>query len=138
MIFSNTFQKWYSQEERILESIPLLREDHGRLEGLRLLAIHDGIGDDDNGIAHLNLASSCTIETDTTTATLTLDDIGLQALTIVIIYDLHLLASDQASGIHQVLVYCDTAHVVEVSLRNRHTMELTFQYFYLHIFLRVV
>ena len=74
---------------RILYLISLFRENHGRLEGLSLLKVHDGIGNDDNRITHLNLAGSSTVQTDATTATLTLDDVGFQAFAIIIIYNLN-------------------------------------------------
>ena len=88
--------------------------------------------DDDDGITHLHLAGCCTIQTDTTAATLTLDDVGLQALAIIVIHNLHLLSCYQVSCIHQILIYRDATHVIQVSLSYSHTMELTLQYFNLH------
>ena len=63
-----------------LNLISLFRENYGWLEGLCLLKVHQGIGDDDDGITHLHLAGCCTIQADTTAATLTLDDVSFQAL----------------------------------------------------------
>ena len=72
------------------------------------------------------------IETDATASALTFYNIGLETLTIVVVHYLNLLARYQPCGIHQVFIYRDAAHIVEVGLCHRHTMELSLQYFYLH------
>ena len=56
-----------------LNLISLFWENHGWLEGLSLLKVHQGISDDDNDITHLHLAGCSTVQADTTAATLTLD-----------------------------------------------------------------
>ena len=96
------------------------------LEGLRFFKIHHGIGDDDAHITHddahithLYLTGSSTVQTDTARATLTFYYIGLETFTIVIVNNLHLLAGNEVSCIHEIFIDGDATHVVEISSINR-------------------
>ena len=111
----------------------VLREHDGGSEGLGLLEIHRGIGDDDDGIAHLDPAGSSSVETDAATAALAADDIGLEAFAVVVVEHLDLLAGNEIGGIHEVLVDGDAAHIVKIGLGDLNTMKFGLQYFYLHI-----
>ena len=68
-----------------LKFVSLFGKYYGGPKVFGFLKIHEGIADDDNRITHLNLAGSSTDQTDATTATLTLDDVGFQAFAIIII-----------------------------------------------------
>ena len=45
-----------------------------------------------------------TIEADATRAALSFYNIGLEALTIVVVHDLHLLTGNEIGGVHEILV----------------------------------
>ena len=102
------------------------------LEGLCLLEIHKAVAHDDYDVANGSLASSCAIEADAATTALTLDYIGLDALAIVVVHNLYLLALDKTCGIHQILVDGDATYIVQIRLSNTHTVNLRFHSFDKH------
>ena len=59
-----------------------VRKNYPWLEIFRFFKIHYCIGDDNNYIAYLNLTGCCTIQTYTTTAALTFDNICLKSLAV--------------------------------------------------------
>ena len=115
-----------------LKLVALFGEHDGGLERLGLLEVHERVGDDDDGVANLHLACCGSIEADASRSTLTLDDVGLEALAIVVVYNLHLLASNHVGGVHQVLVDGYAAQVFQVGVGNRYAVQLAFEYLYLH------
>ena len=108
-------------------------EDNLGLELAALFGGDDGIGHDDDDVAHLDLACRSTVQADGTAAALAGDGIGVQSLTVVNVYDLDALALDDAGGIQEVLVDGDAANVVEVSIGHRHTVNLGFHDLDVHI-----
>ena len=53
-------------------------------------------------------------------------NIGLEALAIVVVDDLHLLAGNEVGGVHEILVDGDAAHILEVGISDGHTVQLAF------------
>ena len=99
-------------------------ENHRGLKLLGLLEIHQGIRHDDNQIVNLYFASSSSVKADATCSTLALDDVGLQALTVIDVEYLNLLAFNHTCGVHQILVNGDTTHIVKIRLSNSDAMNL--------------
>ena len=120
------------QQGKIYQMI-VLREYHRWFERLRLFEIHQGIRDNDDRLTHLYPAGCSTVQTNTSTATFALDDIGLKTLSIIIIKHLYFLTSYQIGGIHQILIDGDATHIVQVSFCDLYTVQLGFHYFYHHI-----
>ena len=112
----------------------VVREDHFGLEGFGFLKVHEGIGHDDNDVADLHFAGGCSVEADASTASLTSDDVCVEAFAIVVVDDIDTFACNQTGGIHQVFVNGDAAHVVKIGFSHLYTMQLRFQYFNLHGF----
>lgn len=99
-------------------------EDDAGLEVLGLLKVHVGIGHDDDDVADLHLAGSSSVEADAATRARAFNNIGVETLAIHIVDDIDTLSGDESGSIHQVLVDGDAAHVVEVGLGDRGTMDL--------------
>ena len=97
-----------------------------RLELEAFFGGDDSVCHNDDDITHLDLARCCTIQTDGATAALTCDGVGVKSLTVIHVNNIHALALDDASGIHEVLVDGDAANVVEVGIGDRHTVYLGF------------
>lgn len=93
------------------------------------LEVHQGIGNDNDGIPHHHLPGCGAVQTNATTAPFAFNNIGLEPLSVIIIDDLHLLSRDHVRGIHQVLVDGNAAHIVQVGFRHLHAMELRLQNF---------
>jgi len=101
-------------------------------EGLSFLEVKEGVGHDDDDVAHLRLAGCCAIETDTTAATLSTDNVGVEAFAVVVVDNVNAFTSNEADSVHEVFVDGDAAHVVEVGFSHLDAMQLRFQYFNLH------
>ena len=97
---------------------------HGGLKKLCLFKVHEGIRHDDNRVAHQYLTSSCSVKAYLATATFALNDVGFKPLTIIVVYNLHLFARNHVGRIQQIFVYGDAAHIIDVGLGNRHTVQL--------------
>ena len=97
-------------------------------EGLLLFGCHEGIGHDDDNVSHSHFACCGTIEADDARARFATYDVGLEALTVVVINHLNLLAREDASGIHEQLVDGYAAHIVKVALGNLDVVDLRFHY----------
>ena len=73
------------------------------------------------------------MKADSSATTLALNDIGLKALAIVNIENLHLLALNHICGVHQVLIDGDAAYVVQIGLCDSYAVNLRLQYFNHHM-----
>lgn len=110
-------------------------EDDRRLERLGLLEVHQGVGHDDDDVVRLHLAGSGAVQADAARAAFALDDVGLEALAVVVVHDGHLLAGNHVGSVQQVFVDGDAAHVVEVGLGDAGAMDFRFQNFNKHLLL---
>lgn len=107
-------------------------EDDGGTEGLGFFEVHVCVGHYYYGVAYLYFACCGSVEADAATSALTGYDVGAESLAVVVVDDVYALACDEVGGVHQVLVYGDATHVVEVGLGDLDAVELAFQYFYDH------
>lgn len=108
----------------ILQLVVRFGEDDGGTKTTCLVGCHLRIGHNDNHIIGLHQACSCAIEAYLTFATLALDDVGNEAFTVVIVYDVYLFAFEHPCRIHQIFVNGDATHVVEVGLGDAGAMYL--------------
>ena len=95
----------------------LVREYHFGLVCARLFGCHEGIGHDDDFVAHLEFSGGGTIEADAATAALASDNVSFDALSVAIVDHVHMFAGQKSGGLHQVFIDGDASHVVEVGLR---------------------
>ena len=107
----------------ILQFVAHFGEYDGGTETSCLVGCHLRIGHNDNHIIGLHQTCSCAIEAYLSCTTLPLDDIGDKAFAIVVVDDMYLLAFEHASGIHQIFVDGDAAHIVEIGLGDTGTMD---------------
>lgn len=107
-------------------------KDQSRFECLGLFDGHQSIGDDDDHIANSHSAGGGTVEADHTRTSFAFDDIGFESFTIVVVDNLDTLSFHQIGRIDEVFIYGNTAHVIEVCLRNDSPVNLRFETLYLH------
>lgn len=110
------------------DSVSGLREYDRGMKLTSLFRRHLCVSHNDDHIVRLHETGSSSIKTDTTRSTFTFNNIGNEALAIVIVYNMYLLAFKHASCIHQILVDGDATHIVEIGLGDTGTMYLRFQY----------
>lgn len=104
----------------------ILRKNHLGRESLCLFGSHLAVCHNDNLVTYLSLACRCTIKTDTATATLTGYGVGIKTLAVIIINNEHALTGKETDSIHEVLIYSNTAHVVQIGLCDADAVYLTF------------
>ena len=109
------------------------KDDAGRV-GLDLVAVHQRIAHDDDLVARGHAARRRAVEADHATAALACDDVGLEALAVVDVDDLHLLVLADARSLHQVLVDGDAANVVKLGLDDGCAVDLALQHVQKHGF----
>lgn len=97
---------------------PFVGEDDFGREALSLFLCEPRISHNDDDVAWLNEASGSTIQANGPRATFPYDSIGLEPCPIVVVYNLYTLPGQDASSVHQVLVYGDAPYIVEVGFRN--------------------
>ena len=99
--------------------------------GMKLTSLfrcHLCVSHNDDHIVRLHKTGGSSIEADTARSTFTFNNIGNEALAIVIVHNMYLLTFEHASCIHQILVDGNAAHIVEIGLGDTGTMYLRFQY----------
>ena len=111
------------------EAVVFAWEDDAGREGTGFRGRHLCIGHDNDGVTHLYLASCSAIETNATAVAWTCDDVRVETFAIHVVDNMDALACEEVGGIHEVLVNGDTAHIMEVGLRDGGTVNLTFQDF---------
>lgn len=89
-------------------------EHHAGLEGCRFLGIDDAVGHNYHDVALLHLAGCGTVEANHARTALTGYCVGVEALAVVVVDDIHALAFHYSGGIHQILVNGDAANVVQI------------------------
>ena len=88
------------------------------------LGIHHGISYDDDDVAGLYLAGSCSVEAYRARASFSLDDIGRESFAVVVVDDVYPFAFDDVGCVEQVGINGDAADVVEVGLCYGYTVNL--------------
>jgi hypothetical protein len=113
---------------------PVVRvdEDDLRLEGPRLVVVHRGIRDDDDGVAGGDQPRRGAVDAHDAGAPLPLDRVGGQPVAVVDVNDVDLFARQQARGVHEVAVDRQGPDVVQVGLRHRGPVDLGVEHEALH------
>ena len=113
--------------------VVVIDEEHGGLVRLCLLRRHLGIGHDDDLIALIHASRRSAVQTDDARASLTSNGIGLKAVAVVDVGNLHFLVLQDTRLAQQLGVDGDAAHIVEVGLLHHSTVDLCFQQRYIHL-----
>ena len=79
-----------------------------------------------------DLAGSSSVQADASRTPFALDDVGFKPFTIVVVYNVHLLARYQVGRIHQIFIDGDASHVVQIGFGHPCTMNLGLQHFNHH------
>src|SRR5690606_31042179 len=85
-------------------------------------------GDDDNLLPGLDQVRRRAVHVDDPTAPLAGDDIRLQPRAARVAHHQHLFVRPQPHPLHQLLIDCDTTHVVDVGLSDRRLVNLRTHY----------
>jgi len=81
-----------------------------------LLGGHLHEGHDDEFVAHLSFPCRSAIQANDAGTSFAFDDVGFEALSIVVVDDKHFLVGDHACGIDQIFIDGDAAGVVQFRL----------------------
>jgi len=107
-----------------LDTVLFIGHDHNWFVAAGLLFREFGVGHDDYYIPGLDTAGCGSVQADDTGSSLARYDIGFQAGTVVVVHYLHTLVGQDMCRLHQGFIYGDAAHVAEVRLRHRGTVDL--------------
>src|SRR5690606_28474074 len=87
-----------------------------------------GVGDDDDQVAGRDQAGGGPVDADDAAAALPGQHVGDQAVAVVDVHHVDLLAVDQVGRVHQVGVDGDRADVVQIRLRDRGAVDLAVEH----------
>src|SRR5690606_33804216 len=86
------------------------------------------VADQDDQVAGPDQVGGRTVDPDHAGATLALDDVRLQPVSVGDVQDVHQLARQQVGGVHQLRVHRDGTDVVEVRLGDGGTVDLRLEH----------
>ena len=101
----------------------LIRENNGRLESLGFFKIHLCIRHNDDYITNLHLTGSSSVQTDTSRATFTFNNIRIETFAVIVVHNLHTLTCNHIGSIHQVFINGNASYIIQVCFSHGNTMK---------------
>ena len=106
--------------------------DHGGHKAAGLVGSHVGVGDQDDGIAHVHQVGGGTVDAQHAGAALARDGVGLQPGAVGDVNDGNQFTGEDIGGFKEIEVYRHRTYVMQVGMGHRSAVNLGLKHFPVH------